>query len=295
MAIDLEAIRRKVNQLNGIKNTSTTKIWKPKPGEHRIRVLPWKDAKDGEPFKERYVYYGIGKSWIVSPRCFGEEDPINNMISSLFSSGKEEDKTLAKKLLPRLSVCAAIIDRGAEDEGPQLWKMNKLVAKDVLALFLSEAGDFTDLGPEGRDLVVTISVSPKKFNGRAVNDVKVLPSMKPSLASADKTKSDKWMDTLPNIDEYFRKRPVEEIKAQFESWLASGGPQGLLSDSDGTEVGAGQNTDAVDDLASELSTAKPEPKVAKKEKKSSVKKEGKEFNDMESALDDALNDITDLA
>lgn len=306
MAIDLEAIRRKVNQLNGIKNQGTVKLWKPKLGEHRIRVLPWKDAQDGLPFKERLVYYGIGKGPLVSPSSFGKHDPIQEFTRKLWDSGKEEDKALAKKLFAKLVTCAAIIDRNAEDEGPQLWIMNKMVAKDVTNLFLNaEVGDFTDTGPDGTDLIVTITVSPKKFSGRTVNDVNITASRKSSVATTNPAKLAKWMETLPNVDEFYRPLSSEEVKNRFESWLNSGGVEALMSGeqvaASETSRGEDKGTSVLDDLAKDLSTATDEKPVkmaavAKEEPKAKpkAKKENKEFVNVEDALDDALGDLSDL-
>ena len=54
MAIDLEAIKRRVAELSGVKKTSSVQMWKPSLGEHKVRCLPWKEAKDGQPFQERW-------------------------------------------------------------------------------------------------------------------------------------------------------------------------------------------------------------------------------------------------
>jgi hypothetical protein len=303
MAIDLEAIRRKVNQLNGIKNQGNVKVWKPKIGQHRIRVLPWKDAKEGLPFKERLVYFGIGKGPLVSPESFGKHDPIREFTKKLWDGGKEEDKALAKKLFAKLQTCAAIVDRSVEDEGPQLWVMNKLVAKDVTNLFLNaELGDFTDIGPEGTDLIVDIVLSPKKFNGRDVHDVSITASRKSSPASTDPAKVTKWMDSLPNVDEFYRPLSSEEVKARFEGWMNEGGVAAMMS---GGQVATPEttrgpaDTSVVDDIANDIaaSTEKSAKSPAKDDKaptKVKAKKDNKEFANVEDALDDALGDLSDL-
>lgn len=302
MAVNLDAIRRKVNQLNGIKNSdSNVKVWKAtkKVGEYLIRILPWKDAPEGTPFKERLVYYNIGKSWIVSPQSFGKHDPIQEFSKKLWDSGKEDDRALAKKLFPRLSTCAAIVDRNAEDEGPQLWIMNKKEAADVLGFFLdADYGDITDL-ESGFDLKITVAPSGRMFNNKPVNDTKITPKPRSTPASSDKARMEKWMDSLPNVDEYYKPKTSEEIKGQFEEWLSSGGPQAMLNPdtSTGTEKGTQQQTtDVVDDLAKEVSSLKEEKSTKKvDEKKPKAKKDSKEFASVDEALDDALGDLEDLA
>lgn len=229
--IDLEAIRKKVDALNGKKQAYTNvKLWKPSEGEHQIRILPWResDTKDGMPFVERSVYFGIGsKKPIVSPKSFGKVDPIDEFVRKLYDearSGKPESKALADKLRPKLQTCAAIIDRANPNEGVQLWTMNIMVAKDIFNLFLNkQVGNFMDT-EKGRDITVTLSPSPKKYNGKTVFDTKVMPSFTTSPASEDPEELKKWLDNLPNVDEYYRPQSYEEIKRIFEEWLESGGP-----------------------------------------------------------------------
>ena len=56
MAIDLEAIRNKLNQLSGGGGRRNS-MWRPQEGEeHVVRLLSFKD-NDGQPFKERWFYY----------------------------------------------------------------------------------------------------------------------------------------------------------------------------------------------------------------------------------------------
>ncbi len=295
--INLDAIRRKVAQLNGEKFQSAVKIWKPKLGEYRIRVLPWKDAPEGVPFKERYVYYGIGKSWMVSPESFGMFDPIREFTKKLWDGGKEEDKNLAKKLFPRLQTCAAIIDRNAEDEGPQLWVMNKNVAKDVTSLFLNaEVEDFTDLGAAGTDIIVNVTQSAKKFNDKPMFDVKITPSRKSTVASNDPAKIEKWMSSLPNVDEYFKPMTSEQVKAQFDAWINSGGAAQMMSTA---AVETSRDTaktveSTVDELESELKAVDEKAKVKETPTKSTKKDSKKEHNNVIDALDEALNGLEDL-
>jgi hypothetical protein len=76
MAVDFEAIRRKLNQLSG-NNRRQTKNWRPKEGEdYSVRLLSFPD-NDGQPFKELWFYYNIGNNpGLLSPKQFGEPDPI---------------------------------------------------------------------------------------------------------------------------------------------------------------------------------------------------------------------------
>ena len=51
MAIDFDAIRRKVAQLSGNARRGSA-FWRPEEGEHTVRIVPFTD-NDGQPFKER--------------------------------------------------------------------------------------------------------------------------------------------------------------------------------------------------------------------------------------------------
>lgn len=294
MALNLEAIRNKVKQLNGEKNAEV-KVWKgtKKVGEHLIRILPWKDAPEGTPFKERWVYYKIGKQWIVSPKSFGKTDPIEEFQSKLWS-GEDADKALAKKLFPNLGTCAAIIDRNAEDEGPQLWVMNKGEAADVLGKFLDgDYGDITDVN-DGFDVKVKVTPTEKVYNGKKVNKVTIECKPRPSPAASDKVKLEQWMENLPNVDAYFRPMTYEQVKVQFESWLNEGGAERLLKGDApaGSEIERGASgEDAVDALAKEVNEAKPAP--APKAEKPKAKKGDKEHATVDAALDDALAELED--
>lgn len=290
MAIDLAKIRAKVDQLSGIRNNSNVSLFKPTVGEYRIRVLPWNDVPDGNPFHERFVYYNIGDRRIVSPQHLGKTDAVKEFIGKLFDeiradkSKEEVNKTLAKKLFPSQITCAAVIDRAAEDEGVKLWNMNRQVAKDVTALFLqAEVGDFTDVGPDGCDLIVTVTKSTKSMpDGRPLFDTKVMPARKNSPASNDPEKVQLWLANLPKVDEFFKVTPSEEIKAKFEAWLNSGKEE-LTNDKLNAVV------EAVKEVEQPKVEAKPAPKVEAPKAAPKAAKKAK----FEEELDSAFNELND--
>ena len=83
MAIDFDAIRRKLNQLSGANNKRRA-FWRPPEGETvTVRIIAFPD-NDGNPFKERWFYYNIGTNpGLLSPYQFGKPDPINELIQKL--------------------------------------------------------------------------------------------------------------------------------------------------------------------------------------------------------------------
>jgi hypothetical protein len=132
MAIDLEAIKRRVAELSGVKKSSSVQLWKPGIGEHKIRCLPWKNAPDGQPFMERWFYYIGENAGILAPNQFGKPDPINDLIRKLYSSGKPDDRLLAKKLQPKMRCYAPVVVRGQEDKGVMVWSFGKIVYQRML-------------------------------------------------------------------------------------------------------------------------------------------------------------------
>ena len=275
MAIDLEAIKRRVAELSGVKKTSSVQLWKPSLGEHKIRCLPWKNAPDGQPFMERWFYYIGENAGILAPNQFGKPDPINDLIRKLYSSGKPDDRILAKKLQPKMRCYAPVVVRGEEDKGVQVWAFGKLVYQRMLGFFLDEeVGDI--LSPtEGFDLKVSITKQP----GKQFNDTTVDPARRPSKLHEDSKQMESWLNSIPNIDDMYRLKSTQEIETVLNNWLNGG------SAADATpEMSRGVvTTDALDDLVAEVKSSDTKP-AAKKSKKDddSAKKQ---------SLDDAFADL----
>ena len=74
MAIDLEAIKRKLNQLQTTGNRQNN-LWKPEPGKQTIRIVPYQFDKEN-PFQELYFRYDLGKKNYLSPITYGKADPV---------------------------------------------------------------------------------------------------------------------------------------------------------------------------------------------------------------------------
>lgn len=275
MAIDLEAIKRRVAELSGVKKTSSVQLWKPSLGEHKIRCLPWKNSPDGQPFAERWFYYIGDNAGILAPNQFGKPDPINDLIRKLYSSGKPDDRNLAKKLQPKMRCYAPVVVRGEEDKGVQVWAFGKLVYQRMLGFFLDEeVGDI--LSPtEGFDLKVSITKQP----GKQFNDTTVDPARRPSKLHEDSKQMESWLNSIPNIDDMYRLKSTQEIETVLNNWLNGG------SAADATpEMSRGVvTTDALDDLVAEVKSSDTKP-AAKKPKKDddSAKKQ---------SLDDAFADL----
>lgn len=284
MAIDLDAIRRRVAELSGVKKTSSVQIWKPALGEHKVRCLPWKNAPEGQPFAERWFYYLGENAGLLAPHQFGKPDPINGLIRDLYASGKPEDRELAKKLQPKMRCYAPVIVRGQEEKGVQVWAFGKQVYQRLLGFFLDEeVGDI--LSPtEGFDLKVNITKSP----GKQFNDTAVDPARRPSRLHEDDSVAAKWLDAIPNLDDMYRLKSPQEIEAVLNNWL-NGGTSAPAEDTGPGTVRNEQKSDVLDDLVSEI---KSEPPKAKKEPPPSQKKavEKKATSSLDDAFADLMNE-----
>ena len=74
MSINMELMRKKLAVLRGEGEGRENSPWfKPEDGEVDIRIVP---APDGDPLKEMYFHYNVGKRNHLSPTTYGEADPI---------------------------------------------------------------------------------------------------------------------------------------------------------------------------------------------------------------------------
>ena len=227
MAIDFDAIRRKLNKLSGT-NSRQNSMWRPQEGEEAtIRLLSFPD-NDGQPFKERWFYYNIGNNpGLLAPNQFGKPDPVQELITKLREEGSKESYELAKKLYPKMRSYAPVIVRGEEDKGVRLWSFGKTVYQSLLNIMLDEDyGDITD--PEdGRDVKVNCTKAP----GRQWAMTEVRPRGKSTALSSDKDTTKQWLTNLPDLDELYTCKTYDELEKIVNDWLNGD------SDSEGTSRG----------------------------------------------------------
>lgn len=257
MAVDLEAIRRRVQELSGVRRTSSVQLWKPGVGEYKVRGLPWKNAPEGQPFIERWFYYIGNGPGILAPHQFGKPDPINDLIRKLYSSGKPDDRLLAKKLQPKMRAYMPVIVRGQEDKGVQVWSFGKIIYQKLLGYFLNEeVGDILD-PQEGFDLNVTI----KQQAGKQFQDTDVEAARRPRKLADDGAQAKQWLEAVPNIDDMYRLKSPQEIETILNNWLSGGDAQ--AQEGDGTQKGASPTGDELDKLVNEVKGEAPKAEAPK--------------------------------
>ena len=228
MAIDFDALRKKLGQLSG-NNSKRRAFWRPEEGnEYTVRIIAFPD-NDGNPFKERYFYYNIGNNpGLLSPYQFGKPDPFQELITKLRSDDTKESYELAKKLYPKMRSYAAVIVRGEEDKGVRLWSFGKMVYQDLLKIMLdSDYGDITDVN-EGFDIKVSCTKQP----GRMWAETSVRPRPKSTALSSEKKQIKEWIDSIPDLDEMYSCKSYDELEKIINVWLED------PSDSSGTSRGS---------------------------------------------------------
>lgn len=215
MAINLAALQKKLDQLSG-QNSLKSLTWRPPENEETtIRIIAFPN-NEGQPFKERWFYYGIGNNpGLLAPYQFGKPDPIQELITKLRSDESKESYELAKKLYPKMRSYAAVIVRGEEDKGVRLWNFGKTVYQDLLKVMLdSDYGDITD-PVAGYD----IKVSSTKTPGRDFAETSVRPRNKPTPLSSDKAQAKEWIENIPDLDSMHALKTYDELSKIINVWL----------------------------------------------------------------------------
>jgi hypothetical protein len=246
MAIDFDAIRKKLNKLSG-QGGRRDSLWRPTEGEDvTIRLLSFPD-NDGQPFKERYFYYNIGSNpGLLAPYQFGKPDPFQELINHLRGDDNKSSYELAKKLYPKMRVYAPVIVRGEEGKGVRLWSFGKMgkgvrlwsfgkmVYQSLLGLMLDEEyGDITD-PDKGCDLKVSCVKPP----GKQWATTTVQPRRRSSVLSEDPSEIKEWMSNIPDLDDLYTMKSYEELEKIINDWLDGG----ASADSTGTSRGYSQST-----------------------------------------------------
>ena len=216
MAINLDAIR---NRLNGLKNANnrTSNIWKPEPGEHQIRIVPYTHNREN-PFIELHFYYNFSKKSLLSPSSFGRPDPILEFAKKLQQAGDKESWIAGKKLEPKMRTYVPVIVRGQENEGVKFWGFGKQIYQELLSFIADpDYGDITDLH-EGRDIVVTVKSAEEAGKSYAETTIRIKPKQTPATenpAVLDKIKEQ------PEITELYPEPSYEELKSQLRTWMGN--------------------------------------------------------------------------
>jgi|688.fasta_scaffold15698_5 hypothetical protein len=277
MAINLDAIRGRLNKLQST-TSKKVELWKPAPGKHQIRLVPYKFNEEN-PFIELYFHYNINNKSYLSPMSFGRPDPIVEFADKLKRMGDKEDWKAAKKMEPKLRTFVPVLVRGEEGEGVRFWGFGKTVYQEILGYMADpDYGDITD-PTTGRDITVEIVSAEDSGTSYPVTTIRVKPKETPLVESAEETK--KFLTSQMEITDLYQELTYSELKSVLEGWL---NPSATGDDELETSVSAQTLSSTASPAESVIPT--PTPKV---EAVTEAPAPTKKLDDVTSAFDDLFN------
>jgi hypothetical protein len=185
---------------------------------------------DGDPFKEYWFHYNLGdNNGFLSPKKnFGEDDPLNDFIRSLWSEGTEDSIKMAKELSARQRFFAPIIVRGEEDQGVRIWGFGKTVYEQLLTLVLNpEYGDITD-PKEGTDLTLQYG----KPVGASFPTTRLIPHRRtsPVCPNISSEECAALLKSVPDFNTLFERKTAAQVQAMLDQYLAGDNPEEASSE-----------------------------------------------------------------
>ena len=267
MALDINAIRSRLNKLQNTQR-KTDALWKPTPGKHQVRIVPYKFNKDN-PFIELYFHYNINNKTYLSPQSFGRPDPIVEFADKLKRMGDKDDWKAAKAMEPKLRTFVPVVVRGEEGEGVRFWGFGKTVYQEILGYIADpDYGDITD-PTSGRDLTIEYKTAEEAGTTYPTTTIRVKPNQ--SALSEDSSNATNFIENQTEITDLYSELSYDELKSVLEGWLNPSGE----SDTTSTNESVSQQT---------LSTeTKSEPVVE------TTTSDAKKTDDVAAAFDDLFN------
>ena len=213
MAIDLNAIKAKLNQLQTTGNRRNN-LWRPEPGKQVVRIVPYQHDRSN-PFRELYFHYDLGKKNYLSPVTHGKPDPVVEFCEKLKASGNSDEWKLGKKMEPKMRTYVPILVRGQESEGVKFWGFGKQVYQELLGFITDpDYGDISDpMG--GRDIVVEFT--PAEAGAFPKTTIRVKPNVTPM--TEDKNVAEQAANNQSNLDDIFKEPSYDDLKEALENWL----------------------------------------------------------------------------
>ena len=217
MALNLDAMKAKLDKLNGKGDGGKKNFWRPEDGESNIRIV---STPDGDPFKERFFHYGVGgQSFLCPKRNFGDDCPVCNFGNKLWNEGTEDSKRMAKQLFAKQRFFSPVLVRGEENEGVRVWGYGKMAYENLLTIVLDpDYGDITD--PEsGNDLKVMYGKPAGASFPRT--DIRARP--RKTVLCDDAVGGDErcaeLLETVPDMDQLFERKSTEEVQGLLDAFL----------------------------------------------------------------------------
>ncbi len=227
MSINLDVIKNRLNSLKNA-NNRTSHIWKPDPGQHQIRIVPYAHNREN-PFIELYFHYNLGKRSVLSPVSFGRPDPIVEFSEKLKQTGDKNDWIMGRKLDPKMRTYVPVIVRGSENEGVKFWGFGKQIYEELLGLVADpDYGDISD-PKSGRDIVVTVKSPEETGREYAETTIRIKPNATSVTDSQDVLEK---LKDQPKITELYPEPSYDELMTHLNTYLGrSDGSSSTNSDS----------------------------------------------------------------
>ena len=240
MALDMKKMKAKYSALqNRGRGGGNKSMWfRPQDGEQVIRIVP---TADGDPFKEFWLHYGVGKNpaFLSLKRNYGQDDPIDNFVRALYNEGDEESIKMAKSISAKQRFFSPVLVRGEEDKGVRIWGYGKQVYEQLLNLVLNpEYGDITDVDT-GTDLTLQYG----KPAGAQFPQTNLTPRRKSSGLANTSEETTELLESIPDIEGSFDKKTFDEMQTILDNFM------NVEDDSTGTSQYGGN---AIDDALSDL-------------------------------------------
>ena len=266
MALDINAIRSRLNKLQNTQRKSDS-LWKPTPGKHQVRIVPYKFNQDN-PFIELYFHYNINNKTYLSPQSFGRPDPIVEFADKLKRMGDKDDWKAAKAMEPKLRTFVPVIVRGEEGEGVRFWGFGKTVYQEILGYIADP--DYVDITDptSGRDLTIEYKSAEEAGTTYPTTTIRVKPNA--SALTEDEAKVTQFLESQTEITDLYSELSYDELKSVLEGWLNPSG--------EGKEETVYQST-----LSQSTPTTQP-TKVAP-----TTTESAKKTDDVAAAFDDLFN------
>jgi hypothetical protein len=220
MGIDLNKMRQKHAALTNRGGDTNDFFWKPDEGTHQIRLVC---PDGGDPFFEAYYHYGMGaegKTTVLSPRTFGEDDPIAEWGTRLWNEGTDASKEAAKRFWPKMRIFAPIVVRGEEEKGVRWWGFSRTTYQALLDVVLDpEYGDITDT-EKGTD----IRIDYGKKQGQSFPTTDVRPMRRTSKLADSEDQVNTLLESLPPANDVFDRTTYEQAEKVLNETLGDDSP-----------------------------------------------------------------------
>lgn len=230
------------------------KRYKIKDGKNRIRIMPPTWEKPDHYGYDVWVNYDIGvdnQSYLSLSKMKKERDPLDEARRSAQHEGDDE---LAKKLSPRQRIVMWIIDRAAEDEGPQIFDAPFTLDKSFANLSIDPDTSevvYIDDPKDGCDITFY-----KEGTGMLTKyDASKMRLGKTSFLNEDEDKENEWLA-------FIQENPVPECLQFYDYEHIAGAFQGIAgSRDDGDEKPRARRERAAPEPTETRRRAAPEPEV----------------------------------